>query len=164
MNKQEKKDLATKLKNLINQKSFGIVLSHKKITFEELDKVRRMAQKDTKIIKIKNKIAQKTLSGSIYEPLTHKLKNENFFIFGNDCFETCKLAKELSQNVTEVSIIKASSEDNPEHSIQFITDLAKLGSKENLQSSLLSVINEVVRQPLGIIDAKQQKMQDEAKS
>lgn len=158
MYKQDKKDLAQSLRELVETKKCVLVLSHKKLTFLQIDKARRMAEKGTVIRKIKNRIAQKAFENSIYKEITKELTKENLFIFGEDLFETCKIAKALEKDITNVQVLKAASNENSDHELSFVNELAMIGSKENLQSKLLSVINEVVCKTLRVIDARCEKL------
>lgn len=158
MYKQDKKDLAQSLRELVETKKCFLVLSHKKLTFLQIDKARRMAEKGTIIKKVKNKIAQKAFENSVYKEITKELANENLFIFGENLFETCKIAKSLEKDISNVQVLKAASYENYNHELSFVTELATIGSKENLQSKLLNVINEVVSKTLRVIDARCEKL------
>lgn len=160
MYKKEKLELSQALQSKIQDKNCAIVLSHQKITFAQIDKARRMSENGTVIIKIKNKIAQKAFNGSPYQSVLHDLKKENIFIFGSDVFETSKIAKFLEKEVANTNISKAASTENPTVDLNFIAELAALGSKENLQSKLLSVISEVVKKTLRVIDARCEKLKE----
>lgn len=163
MYKKEKKDLAESLKNIASTKECALVLSHKNITFAQIDKARRMSEKGTKIIKIKNKIAQKAFEGSVYKEIVKNLTKENLFIFGEDFFEACKIAKSLEQDVPNTTVLKAASKENKNHDLSFISELATLGSIENLHSKTLNVISEVIKKTLRVIDARCEKMKEEGK-
>ncbi|WP_342261782.1 50S ribosomal protein L10 [Alphaproteobacteria bacterium endosymbiont of Tiliacea citrago] len=160
MIKLEKQELAQKLKEKFSDKLCGLVLSHKKITYEQIDQARRSSTGKTTVIKIKNKLAQKAFDNTTYNDAVSNLKLENLFIFGDDFFEASKIAATLEKDVKDVKIIKAASSENKNHDLNFVYELASIGSKENLQSKVLSVISEVTKKALRVVNARCEKLRE----
>lgn len=157
MYKNQKIELVKTLKEVLKTKTCALVLSHKKLTFSQIDKVRRSSLEATKIIKIKNKVAKIAFEESRLKDVVKDLKGENILILGQNLFDVSKAAKKLEGDTNEIKLLKASSLEDNSCDLDLIYELASLESEKNLQSKLLNVINEVLTKFIRVLNAKQNR-------
>jgi len=154
MLKQDKKTLLEKLTKLKEEKNNIIIVRHKKLAFSSFDGARRsIANDDTIIKKVKNSIIKILFKNTQYEELNHNTFQEILLIFSSNLFQACEVAQFLEKNNEQVEILEGFCE-NEKYSSNIIKQVASIGSKKQLQSNLLHVINDVGASILRVINAK----------
>ena len=161
MLKKQKQDLLKQLQSLLLENETALLINHKAITFSQIDKIKRQANDEVIIKKIKNRIAKQLFEKEPYNNLKENLTNENIIIFSNDLFKACEVANFFEKSVKNIKIIK-SCDKNDEFNQAEIKKLALMKSKKGLQSNVVSVINNITGSVVNIIDAVRKNKEESA--
>lgn len=155
MLKHEKKELSKKIRKLIEDKPILLIVKHEKLTFKEIDQVKKNINLETtQIVKIKLNILKKTLEEmeKSYSELNGILKNEVLCILSTDIFDATKASKLLTESNKQVTILEA-ADQKVHYNAEKITKLAQYNSIKELHSHLLNAINGVLSKFVRVVDA-----------
>ena len=154
MFKQDKLNLVNELKKELQERDVVLVLEHEKLTFASIDAARRNAAENTKIRKVKNRLAKIAFKDSNHSHLNTSLNQERILIMSDDLFKACKSAKFLAQNNKDTIKILQGASAKEHFDSNTINHLAQFDSHKELQSQLLRVIKVVGEKVLRVINAK----------
>lgn len=159
MLKHEKANLLSSFKEEISKANIILLLEHAKLPFEAFDKARREADSQTKIIKVKNRIAKLAFENTSYKPLNDFLKNERLLIISDDLLKACHSAKfflDYAKATGAKDSIKISlgAGETGVFEESLIIEVSKVKSAEELRSRLLRVIKVVAENMLRAIQAR----------
>ncbi len=140
MNRQQKSDLVTNLKNNLTASSFVTIVHYRGMSDKQLFNLRSSLKSKGCNIKIaKNTLVKIAISGTNLEPLSKFLEGPTAILYSND---PVALAKALCDNAKQVQTleIKTGFFNNGLINSSAITEMAKLGSLEEVRASFIGML------------------------
>ncbi|HHO42056.1 MAG TPA: 50S ribosomal protein L10 [Epsilonproteobacteria bacterium] len=161
MTKAEKQHLVAQMTEGFKAASAIIVCDYKGMTVKEIETVRNMAREnDAQVKVVKNTLATIALANAEQEAL--EFVDMNLVIWGNDQIATCKIADKSATAFKEKFVVKTGLLEGKVASVDTITAMAKLPSKEELLGMLLNVWMAPARSITIGLDRLATKKQEEA--
>lgn len=138
-----------------------IVCDYKGMTVENLEIVRNLARdEDSKVKVVNNKLAQIALLNAGCEAIV--LKNTNLVIWGDTQVLPCKIADKAATTFEENFSIKTGLIQGEVASLETISAMAKLPTRDELIGMLLNVWNAPVQNFTIGMNALATKLEEEA--
>jgi large subunit ribosomal protein L10 len=159
MNSAEKNALTAEFTDAFAAAGSSFLVSYQGTKTEDLTKLRRsLRPSGAKLRIVKNTLARKALKGTAGEKLEDLLAGPVAVIWAkSDPVGPAKILAEFSKTV-ETFQVKGGVVDGQVVSANAVAELAKLPSKEELQSKLLSVLNAPATKLLQLLNAPATQM------
>jgi large subunit ribosomal protein L10 len=161
MTRSQKESIVTKLSKEFQDAGALIVCDYKGLTVSQLEDVRELARtNDTKVQVVKNTLAALAIKEAGVDEL--ELINTNIFIWAKDQISACKVADKSSDMFQDKFIIKSGLIEGKIASIDDISTMAKLPSRDELIGMLLSVWTAPSRNFVTGLDNLKSKKEEES--
>jgi large subunit ribosomal protein L10 len=161
MTRSQKESIVTKLSKEFQDAGALIVCDYKGLTVSQLEDVRELARtNDTKVQVVKNTLAALAIKEAGVDEL--ELINTNIFIWAKDQISACKVADKSSDMFQDKFIIKSGLIEGKIASIDDISAMAKLPSRDELIGMLLSVWTAPSRNFVTGLDNLKSKKEEES--
>jgi large subunit ribosomal protein L10 len=140
MNRQQKSDLVTNLKNNLTASSFVTIVHYRGMSDKQLFNLRSNLKSKGCNIKIaKNTLIKIAISGTNLEPLSQFLEGPTAILYSNDPVALAKAVCDSAKQVQTLEI-KTGFFNNGLVSQSAITEMAKLGSLEEVRASFIGML------------------------
>jgi large subunit ribosomal protein L10 len=161
MTRSQKESIVTKLSKEFQDAGALIVCDYKGLTVSQLEDVRELARtNDAKVQVVKNTLAALAIKEAGVDEL--ELINTNIFIWAKDQISACKVADKSSDMFQDKFIIKSGLIEGKTASIDDISAMAKLPSRDELIGMLLSVWTAPSRNFVTGLDNLKSKKEEES--
>ncbi|MEZ4236013.1 MAG: 50S ribosomal protein L10 [Myxococcota bacterium] len=154
MNREQKAEQVENLHTRFSATPFVVLTDFKGSTVAEMDSLRRGCEKSGVYFKVvKNKLAKRALEGTGKETLAEHFRgNIGVFIADEDAIGAAKLLRDQKKANAHL-VVRAGYFDGDLVDEKGVAAIAELPSKEELQATLLSTLQEGPRQILGALQA-----------
>lgn len=158
MNRNEKADLISTLKDKLSASTFVAVVHYRGMTDKQLYDMRVALKSKACGIKIaKNTLVKVAIQGTELEVLTPHLTGPTAILYSQDMIALSKILSDFAKEV-EVLKIKIGYLNKALVSEDVIRDLAKLGSMEEVRSSFIGKLKGIQSNFVRIINAPESGM------
>ncbi len=146
MEKAAKEKVVSELNKIFSESVVAILVNSEGLIVDDLTVLRKkLYEKNGKLKVLKNTLAKKGLSGTLFEPLNDKLTKTRALVYSSiDCAGVGKALVEEAKNASKLEIIGGAivSGDKVEMlDVEAIKALATLPSREELLAKLLFLLN-----------------------
>jgi large subunit ribosomal protein L10 len=141
MHRREKTELVSSLKEKLTDSEFVAIVHYRGMTDKELYGMRvQLKEKDCNMKIAKNTLIKIAVKGTNLENLTPHIFGPVALLYSKDAVDLSKIIYDTSKKVKSLQIVTGHFNNNL-ISEENISEMAKLGSLDNVRASFIGVLN-----------------------